>query len=807
MPREPLPLECVLKILNFLSEEYEYDTDTMVCLLRVNRTICAATLPFLYGDCFNANIHLYSKRTNKKDPRCITFHMIRTLLQQVHPQSRISDLLRVTYLSQDDQDDLSSTQEPPTPLFEYGYFIRQIVPYYGFVSHMFEHIRRNSPVMDYATTHQLYERHVNDGIISNHVRHEYKEEALAAALKMDIHRQMMWLLCQDRLESIKVLSIPLTDIERYIDHVDQFTSLSKVIFSSANGVWLQAYMDTHHRSEDREQRCKELEYTRDRLFKAMVQFVQRHTSIHKDVLRSVETPHPTNLAGTNQHSPTDILFELISLLPPLQNPRSIETSNWYELVTRLSDINLDYLESIDLTSEIATEHVEKIAEILSNQPPLLQRCRALKKLAMDTLGPDMFHWALQEKKQKDAGHRHTLPLVPLRSIQLYKNSSLRMVQELGDIAFAFSESLEELAVYDWEENGRLRSISHATAPRFVHGQGWNLPLLRDLAFTVDSFQLHFDMGALQRSRALESLRLHDGIMTYNHRDIRLWSPVNLPHLKRLELTGSPALHFNLDSLHHSPCLEELTLGVEVFERLDRNYFHMPPPEDLEWEDSGNQGSMDPTTDDYGSFGAPGTSQGYHSIGTRPRFTWNWYLPKLCKLYLKAVFAFRFDFQWLQQLQNLQHMHLDTRSDDKVHERHITLKDLLRGQPERPHDENGSGQNLSGQYVNLPKLESIKFDGQWVFEEKVLETLCFVVAPNLRNVDLERDCAGYTLQEWMALSRRMPRMEKMCLNLPLSFMEVREIGLIPKLKLPARDRDKKLLEYSLYSGSFYDVLEP
>jgi hypothetical protein len=234
---------------------------------------------------------------------------------------------------------------------------------------------------------------------------------------------------------------------------------------------------------------------------------------------------------------------------------------------------------------------------------------------------------------------------------------------------------------------------------------------------------------------------------------------------------------------------------------------MPPPEDLEWEDSGNQGSMDPTTDDYGSFGAPGTSQGYHSIGTRPRFTWNWYLPKLCKLYLKAVFAFRFDFQWLQQLQNLQHMHLDTRSDDKVHERHITLKDLLRGQPERPHDENGSGQNLSGQYVNLPKLESIKFDGQWVFEEKVLETLCFVVAPNLRNVDLERDCAGYTLQEWMALSRRMPRMEKMCLNLPLSFMEVREIGLIPKLKLPARDRDKKLLEYSLYSGSFYDVLEP
>jgi hypothetical protein len=89
----------------------EYDTDTMSRLLCVSRNICAATLPFLYGDCFNFNMH--KSRNYEENPFVI--QLMRTLLRQVHPRDRIPSLLQVAYLSQDAPDDLLS------PVFEWTF--------------------------------------------------------------------------------------------------------------------------------------------------------------------------------------------------------------------------------------------------------------------------------------------------------------------------------------------------------------------------------------------------------------------------------------------------------------------------------------------------------------------------------------------------------------------------------------------------------------------------------------------------------------------------------------------------------------
>ncbi|KAK3821488.1 MAG: hypothetical protein J3Q66DRAFT_367191 [Benniella sp.] len=736
MPRESLPLECLLNILHFLANQNPCNADTMTRLLRVSKTFCAATLPFLYEDCFETCIRKHHAYPLKYTIATAT-RMIRTLLRQVHPQNRIPDLLRVAYLSQDDQDDLESMdkQSPSPPVFKYGRFVRRLVLR---DSYTFFDIKL---VMEYANTHQLFDQYVAEGVLSDNIHDKSKGKAFQDALKMDIHRQLIWMLCQDHMDTIKELSIPLIDIERYIDHANQFTSLSKVTFACDHGRYLRGYNN----------RCTP----------GMLQFVQQHTLLHKNVLRYVEAYH---------HMTPDLCFEIQALLPLLHNPRSIASSNWINFVGRLKDTNLNHVESITLDKN-TEEHrhrgwgqkEEKAYEIYRNQP-FLPRCRVLKELKMYTLGPDMFQWAVQEKKQRDEARQQKritsqyastrqheyhdndlVSLIPLRSVVICaKTRSQIPVQEVNDIAFAFSDTLENLFMpEEWsksrDENGNL-----ASTPQVAYGRSWDLPRLRNIALNVSDFQLYFDMNGLGRCRSLVRIRLHDEIKLYNHQEVRSWSSVSLPHLKLLDLQGSPALHFNMDSLHHSPRLKTLRLRIQPMAHGGRNYHFIPSAEELERDDSDNQG-----TGINDVSGIPGSNQALDSIGRRPRYTWDWYLPKLSSVWLSAVFAFKFDFQWLQHLPNLEDIHLELKScrnnnSSVTHERHITLKDISRRQQLHQQDEDGSEETLSDLFISLPKLVSMYFYGRWKFEEKVVETICSSVAPNLKNAQF--GCAGIKLEK-------------------------------------------------------------
>jgi len=179
---------------------------------------------------------------------------------------------------------------------------------------------------------------------------------------------------------------------------------------------------------------------------------------------------------------------------------------------------------------------------------------------------------------------------------------------------------------------------------------------------------------------------------------------------------------------------------------------------------------------------------------------------LYRLSLGAVFAYKFDFQWLQQLPNLQHLQLNTSSSaGQLHERHITLKDLARG---GQHQKDEDGEHiLSNRYVSLPKLESIHLHGHWVIGERVVEVLCLVVCPNLRSVSLERNCRGYTHQEWMTSSRKMPQMGRLDLKLPLTRGEIQKLGLIPEHELVDEQCNKKRVKYVIDWDIYYDVWEP
>ncbi|KAK3821609.1 MAG: hypothetical protein J3Q66DRAFT_333762 [Benniella sp.] len=504
----------------------------------------------------------------------------------------------------------------------------------------------------------------------------------------------------------------------------------------------------------------------------------------------------------------------MSFLPPLQNPRSIDNRSWCELVARLPDTNLKYVESITLVNFAGTISAEKTLALLDSQSPFLPRCRSLSYLEMETLGPDMFHWAVLEKRQLDAKLQqegivrrylssqpcgYHSDLVPLRSIKIRHKTPLKPVQELNDIAFAFSDSLEELTVDDKRDARRAVVTNLSTMPGVVHGYGWTLPHLRVLDFHVLYSQLNFDLDALQRFFALESLVLADCIRAYNHRHIRSWPSVHLPQLKNLALVGSPALFFNLDSLHHSPCLEDLSLGMPSLE----HDFYIPPPEEFH-EEHDSQHSLSTTEDGHGLSGALSLSQGYQSSGKRPRFTWDWYLPKLRELDLKAVFAYKFDFQWLQHLPNLQSLQLNTSSlSYGLHGRSITLKDLLSGQ--QPDEDRGQAE--PDRYLSLPKLEAINLRGQWTVGREALEVFCLIVAPNLRELIFGKGCVGCTFREWVTLSRRMAHLEHSRSDWRMVDSDVKTLGLLSPNRLQVQNRSKRRVKHELRGATYWDVFDP
>jgi hypothetical protein len=730
-------------------------------------------------------------------------------LWQIRPQDQVPGLLQVAYLWHDQvigllqfhfplldwipaltqvahpsptQGELGTTVRQPTPVFGYGSFIRKIVLDQD-LAHVFD-IHRHPQVMEYAASHQLYEKYRADGLISGTVNGLNYDE-LVHSLGMDARRLLTWTLCQARPARIEELSISSMGIKRYMDCLDQFKSLSKIIFTLGRVVRSEdSLMNARQRDED----LIKQENERHLLFRAMVHLVKRHTFIHKNVLQQVVLPDPYPIPGKPRYPIEDIKSEIDALLQPTSRLQTIHGHEWHKLVAQLSNTHLGDVESIKLGRLREIVHAEKALAVLSSQPLFLPRCRSLKHLEIETLGPDMFHWAVLEKnQQQDAEHQHestvgSKNLVPLRSVGIIHKTPTQPVQELDDMAFAFSDTLEELIVRENSDAKMPISTDLGTTPQVLHGKDWTLPRLRILDFQVLYSQLHFDMDALQRFSALETLCLADKISTYNRCDSRSWPSVNLPHLKNLTLVGSPALSFNMDSLYRSPSLKHLRLRMSGL----NNRYYIPPSEDLECEEEGSQGS--PET----------------ALGKKLQLRWDWHLLKLRELDLKAEFALKFDFQWLQYLPNLRSLYLNTSSTaGKLHTRCLALKGLSKAsQQERQDDE----QNTSCQYFVSPELHQIVLHGHWNICAEVLKILCLVVAPNLHKIHLSANCVGHSLWEWVTLSRKMDRVEQLCSDRQFPDDEIQELGLVPSTDSQKKYTDKRVVELTLSGEKYLDVLD-
>jgi hypothetical protein len=135
-----------------------------------------------------------------------------------------------------------------------------------------------------------------------------------------------------------------------------------------------------------------------------------------------------------------------------------------------------------------------------------------------------------------------------------------------------------------------------------------------------------------------------------------------------------------------------------------------------------------------------------------------------------------------------------------------LKDVSKKEKRQQSlEEDGSEEILSDRSIRVLKLESIQLTGRWVFEDKALEIIFLVVAPNLHRVEFEGNCTGFTLEECVALSRKMPQMEKMDLRMLSMSDETQRLGIVRWKDVPADQRNKKRVAFRLDTGTFYNIL--
>ncbi|KAG0042619.1 hypothetical protein BGZ83_000250, partial [Gryganskiella cystojenkinii] len=294
--------------------------------------------------------------------------------------------------------------------------------------------------------------------------------ALATSIRLDL----TWVFCSPVMENVEVLTIPLSDIDRYLACVSKFKCLINVSFlmdeffdsriledQSTSMFNFNDFVDGPPVDEEIKQ---VMIAKRNQQFKTMLEFVKQHVVHFPKQLQHVECPmnstwlvRPVAFNRCSQ----EILDQLKSLLPVASRVSMVDYTNIIQVANHIQETNLDFVERIELGSfESSNAAVQLVMASL-------KRCRGFKRFSTRYPGPEAFKWAVQERLAWDRYHAAVatraaairtgsetesvlssvtpvpppLPLVPLETVFVETPTK----RELDDIVFAFGGTLKELS--------------------------------------------------------------------------------------------------------------------------------------------------------------------------------------------------------------------------------------------------------------------------------------------------------------------------------------------------------------------------
>lgn len=789
-PLSRLPLECLQIILQLLEDDD--DLTSLAALLRTNRCLSSAVLPYLYRNPFRKDFHSAKSRQMGIAKEISSGKLlVRMLLSRLPPTSLPTALsLALAPSTTTKQSGRNNRNSLSTAFSLFAPFTTKTNTkitatttsittsnnnsYYSALDYL-AHIRHLDMRPRYAEVdcHQGHKfdtslTHAQEEYIkSDEFNKLYNARPFAPAFSNNwrsnsrslhfyyhtiLHHEVPWCLGFFILEQLHSLTIHrVYNIKHYIDVIDRLKNLEKVHF-----LLREIHEDEFNDGgrDDVDDVTEQLERT---IQQDVVQFVQDHARLFPGRLKTVIC-FETDSHWSDQAFVNGLQAEIYRIIPPLVGPTHLGKDNWARFRANPGATDVTKVHTIN-----GRELPDTWIETLLDDRPLLERCRGLKYLEIATSQQDAFDWAVQERREREeshgriitAGNMHygqgSLPtpgtgqpsgLVPLEQVDFTlllgpptNNSTTHITQHsaIDSLAFAFGQTLRKLIVSTPYQERTIDQLH-------LHiGRGWvDLPALTHLELKMAVNRLVVDPLLLTYCPNLAHLRMTDYTKEYSCQDIVPCQPADPSGLQILRLSGWPALTFDPATLSSTPQLTSLELSIGRSTELERQRVGFIPP-------------LEELNRSYGIRGDSFQEEEEAVVSImRPHWSWDWNLPLMTELVLTSEFALLFEFRMALGCPALEALTLDIRSTGReVHTKILSVVDLIvpvLQTTTTPSDVSSSPPpsplpsptpDKTPEQIVLPKLKKLNLHGKWI----MLDTHCLshflqILSPNLQHLQME-----------------------------------------------------------------------
>ncbi|KAG0031887.1 hypothetical protein BGZ82_006749 [Podila clonocystis] len=284
------------------------------------------------------------------------------------------------------------------------------------------------------------------------------------------------------------------------------------------------------------------------------------------------------------------------------------------------------------------------------QEKFLRQCSSLSWVALNVDSPRQFSWlspstpstrpaSAATSAKTNLGQLHK-PLATLDRLCLVSNHGSSILLHVANTTistFDGSTRLRDLRLQGTYEREREDIGSEGLILSTSVG-GWNLPALRILEINIqdlDDFLVKSwdHCPLLERLRIVSSPLLVGGLRAGKSLQLTIYEPWNLPRLQLLQLSNTPALLFNYDSLKMMPSLK--VLALTAFDGVT-----IPGSKVEMWRCIGQV----PRLSAY----LPCNLKNEDPFSvSQEKWTLDWHLPKLTTLVMRGPPAMTFSMDWLK----------------------------------------------------------------------------------------------------------------------------------------------------------------
>ncbi|KAF9151518.1 hypothetical protein BG015_006563 [Linnemannia schmuckeri] len=834
-----LPLECLQQILASLHQDEHLSS--LAALLATNKYIASVALPYIYTEPFRAVLRqkASSAAPSPYDPSVFAGKLTRLLLSRdrVRRQGEIHKALMLAFNLEDTHrsNERGSTDDDG-PLDYFAHIRDLSVMRWSTGPHHTWDFKDPPPeILAYFQTDdfKFICRRMEQNLCPEYARRFQPEKKLLFHhFRVILNRELNWVLARPVLGQLRTLTIPTSDIGRYLGVVGQLAQLEHLQFRMDEAFDFEAVRRDNTTPEAIEF-AKATKERKEAVMRDVVRFVEALTRLFPGTVKTATFSDAGLWPWIRQVFPEETQFEVFRLLPPLVRPTTLMPLNWLQFTAHPLETDLGQVKEIKFKKTVKDSFGR-----LREKREFLQRCRTLMLLDIPSLGQGSFAWAVQEKRNLDAFNNNTSTgsgqgqgqgsatllldmdrpayikhgLVPLENVEI-REFREPFTDEVDDIAFAFSQTLTRLKAD--------ASSFIAQLPRSIHfGRGWiTLPNLKHLSLNAKNARLIIDRHLLSLCPNIEHIDLADQTHEYRCQDLQEpCLPASLGQLKTMTLVGWAALTFHPDTLNTTPELTYLHMSTYMDHMEHRDCF-IPPINEL----NRSYGITTSTSQD-GRTGTETTGESLLLTTTivRPQWSWNWHLPHLKSVYLTSEFAYRFQFRMLRGCPALGVLDLNISTANGRHPREITISDLYAPAACSHHDNDNSVPTTTQPHqrqerVVAPLLRSLRLVGRWILKDAFLPEFLIVTFPNLRyfteknwDTGIGRGRDGNTTTTVAGLIRCIRaaavaqkfKLEVLDLTLPEPFLEERtELGMVTGYGVP----EGKTLPVTIYFAEMQYVL--